>query len=80
MRGSEKDEAESGRIIRRVGQETEASMAGRAARRARDHLAADDKADEEWAEVWGTRIGRIAGLVIFVGLVIWLVFFVIPST
>jgi hypothetical protein len=73
------EEAESQRIIRRVGQETEASMAARATRRARDHLWAADAPEDDWVEVWGTRIGRGLGLVVFVALLAWVAFVVFPS-
>ncbi len=73
------DETESRRIIARVGQETEASMASRATRRARDHLSAADAPEDDWVELWGTRIGRVLGLVVFAGIVGWLLFFVIPG-
>ncbi len=76
----EDEQAESQRIIRRVGQETEASMAARATKRARDHLSAADAPDDDWVEVWGTRIGRGLGLVVFAALVAWLVFVVLPGT
>lgn len=74
------DEAESQRIIRRVGQETEATMAARMKRRARDHLTAADAPEDDWVEVWGTRIGRIAGLIVFALLVGWILFYVVPNT
>lgn len=56
------DETESRRIIRRVGAETEASMV----KRARDHMAARDTDENDWVEVWGTRIGRVLGIVLVV--------------
>jgi hypothetical protein len=73
------EEAESQRIIRRVGQETEASMAARATKRARDHLSAADAPEDDWVEVWGTRIGRGLGLVVFVALLAWVAFVVFPA-
>lgn len=73
------DEAESRRIINRVGAESEASMARRVSRRARDHLSASDAPEDDWVEVWGTRIGRLLGLLVFAALVSWLVFYVIPA-
>lgn len=44
----------------------------RMAKRAQDHLQADDKPEGDQIEVWGTRIGRMAGLVFFAGLLIHL--------
>lgn len=60
---------ESRRIINRVGQETEASMA----RRVRDHMEGRDADQNDWAEVWGTRIGRTLGAVILV-ILLWSLF------
>jgi len=57
--GSEKD-PESGRILRRVDAETEARMPGRRAE------------GGDWAELWGTRIGRILAALLFIGLVWYL--------
>lgn len=64
--------AESRRIIGRVGAESEASMV----QRARDHMAGKDADEKDWAEVWGTRIGRWLGVVLLVYLVWWLISFV----
>jgi hypothetical protein len=73
------DEAESRRIINRVGAETEASMVQRATRRVRDHMTATDAPEDDWVEVWGSRIGRAFGVVFFLGLVGWLAFVVFPA-
>lgn len=73
------DEAESRRIINRVGAETEASMVQRAKRRVTDHMAARDAPEDDWVELWGSRIGRALGVVFFLGLIVWLVFFVVPA-
>ena len=72
------DEAESRRIINRVGAETEATMVQKARRRVSDHMAARDAPEDDWVEVWGSRIGRAFGVVFFFGLMIWLIFYVIP--
>ena len=45
----------------------------RMAERARNHMRAADKDDDDQVEVWGTRIGRGLGLAFAVGLVIYLV-------
>ena len=64
MAGSERhdeERAESRRILDRVSQEAEAGGRGvidRAADRAHHHLAASDVDQSDWAEYWGTRIGR----------------------
>lgn len=73
------DEAESRRIINRVGAESEATMVQRAKRRVSDHMAARDAPENDWVEVWGSRIGRAFGVVFFFALVVWLVFYVIPA-
>lgn len=74
-----RDEAESRRIINRVAAESEATMVQRAKRRVSDHMAARDAPEDDWVEVWGSRIGRAFGVVFFFGLVVWLVFYVIPA-
>lgn len=65
---------ESRRILERIGREAETGgerFVQRAARRAREHL--DGDADpHDWAERWGTRVGRAAGLVFSAGLLLWL--------
>ncbi|MHB2267582.1 hypothetical protein [Aliihoeflea sp. PC F10.4] len=65
---------ESRRIINRVGQETEASMA----QRVRDHMEGRDADQNDWAEVWGTRIGRALGLVILL-ILLWSLFSLITG-
>lgn len=63
------------RAIDRVQAESE-TVAGstfvRMAERAQTHLGAGDKDPDDKIEVWGTRIGRGAGLVFAIGLVIYL--------
>ncbi|WP_421980197.1 hypothetical protein [Roseibium sp.] len=44
----------------------------RMADRAKDHLNAADKDENDQIEVWGTRIGRVAGVIFAIGLVIYL--------
>lgn len=56
---------QSRRIIDRIGAESEASMV----RRASDHMAGRDAEGKDWAELWGTRIGRWLGLALLVYLV-----------
>ena len=70
--------AESRRILERVSQEAESgghSAIDRAARRARDHVTAADVDRDDWVEYWGTRIGRLLGLILLVGLIVWLVLY-----
>ena len=71
-------ETESRRILDRVSREAESGgMGERLVRRARDHVYAEDVDRADWAEYWGVRIGRILGLILMVGLIVWLVLFVI---
>jgi len=61
--------------LKRVEAESETVLGStftRMADRAQKHLAAADKDETDQIEVWGTRIGRGAGLVFFVGLVVYL--------
>ncbi|NRG16961.1 hypothetical protein HPQ64_04605 [Rhizobiales bacterium] len=48
------------------------SALARTANRVRDHFAAQDKEEDDPIEVWGSRIGRLAGLIFAIGLVIYL--------
>ncbi|MBO6506938.1 MAG: hypothetical protein JJ866_09875 [Roseibium sp.] len=63
------------KAIKRVEAESE-TVAGstfvRMADRAKSHMSAADKDEDDRIEVWGTRIGRGLGLIFFVGLVIYL--------
>jgi hypothetical protein len=71
-------ETESRRIIERVSREAQSdgrSAIDRAANRARDHLAASDVDRDDWAEHWGTRIGRTIGALLLVALIAWLVIY-----
>lgn len=70
-RDDEDRQAEAQRIIGRVGSESEASMT----RRVKDHMTGRDADDRDWAELWGTRIGRWLGLALLVYLVWWLIDF-----
>jgi hypothetical protein len=78
MSGQDSDrEAESRRILDRVSREAESggSFVSRTAKRARDHMTAEDADKDDWAEYWGTRIGRGLGIVLLVCLLIWLFLF-----
>jgi hypothetical protein len=70
---------ESRRIIERVARETDpggTSFIARTAKGAHDHITAADADRSDPIEYWGTRIGRALGLIIAIGLLIWLVLFV----
>jgi hypothetical protein len=74
------DGGESRRIIERIAREADssgASFIARTAKGARDHLAAADADRCDPIEMWGTRIGRVLGLVLMAGLMIWLVSLVV---
>lgn len=75
MSRDSENQAESRRIIGRVGAETEASMA----KRAQNHMAGKDADKDDWAELWGTRIGRWLGLALLVYLIYWLIRFVVEG-
>lgn len=67
-----KDDTESKRIIRRVGQESEATMATRIRR----HMSGADADPDDWVEIWGTRVGRVLSVVLAAVLVWWLIDFI----
>jgi len=69
------NKAKSKRILERVAQESETigtSSVKRVAERVKGHLSAEDTDENEWAELWGKRIGRTLGLVFVVVLIIYL--------
>ncbi|WP_027053114.1 hypothetical protein [Mesorhizobium erdmanii] len=69
---------EARRILERVAQETDpagTSFVARTTKGMRDHVAATDADRTDPIEVWGTRIGRILGLLLALGLMVWLVLF-----
>jgi tetrahydromethanopterin S-methyltransferase subunit G len=69
------DEAESKRILERVAQESETigtSSVKRVAERVKGHLSAQDTDENQWAELWGKRIGRTLGAVFVIVLIIHL--------
>jgi hypothetical protein len=71
---------ESRRILDRIAREADSSgssLVSRTVRRARDHVSAADVDDSDWIDHLGTRIGRVLGLVICVGLLAWLVIFLV---
>ena len=60
--------AEADAILARVAREGE-SLGSSAAARAGGGAAPED---QDWAEIWGRRIGRSLGLLAAVGLALWL--------
>lgn len=71
----EREREEALRALDRVQAESE-TVAGstfvRMAERTKSHLAAGDKDPEDRIEVWGSRIGRMAGVLFAIGLIIYL--------
>jgi hypothetical protein len=63
--------AEAQRILAQVERDT-GMAASSALGRARSHMAGADADPEDWAELWGTRVGRLLSLAAFVALSIWL--------
>ena len=75
-------ETESRRILDRVMREADSggsSMISRTARQARDHISAKDADPSDRIEYWGTRIGRVLGLVLCAILLVWLLSFVLQN-
>lgn len=70
------DSEEARRILDRIDREQAplaSGLARRTADRLHDHMAASDADQSDPIEVWGTRIGRILGIVVMTGLVLYLV-------
>ena len=71
----EKQREEALKALDRVQAESETIVGStfvRMADRAKYHLSAADKDNDDQIEVWGTRIGRGAGVIFAIGLVIYL--------
>jgi hypothetical protein len=67
--------AEARRILARVERDTgiaASSALARALSRARNHMTGADADPEDWAELWGTRVGRLLSLAAFVALSLYL--------
>lgn len=74
------DEKESRRILERIARESEGGGASYLARKTgemRDHLVAADVDKADPVEHIGTRIGRILGFVLTIGLLVWLIQFLV---
>lgn len=69
---------ESRRILDQISRETDGgSLLSRATGGIRSHVTAKDAEAEDPIDRLGTRIGRAVGLVFTIGLVVWLVVFLI---
>ncbi len=81
MAGREPDrDTESRRILDRIARDADSSpspLVSRTAKRTRDHLTASDADPADPIEYWGTRIGRAIGLIVTVGVIVWLVIFLV---
>jgi len=78
MSGDKRNETgESRRILDRIARESDpsGSLAVRTARRVGKHMRAEDADPSDPIEVWGTRIGRVIGIVLLVVLAGWLLSF-----
>ena len=74
-RGERDREAESRRILGRLAGESERtglSFVRKTIRKAGDHVSATDAEPGDPIELWGTRIGRMLGILIMIGLMFWL--------
>lgn len=73
-------EKESRRILDRIARESEGggrSYLSRKSAQVRDHLSAADVDKADSIEHIGTRIGRILGFVLTIGIVLWLINFLV---
>ncbi len=73
---------ESNRILARVEKETTAQSHGFLTRQMHNqlsHLKAEDIEDQDKIELWATKIGRFLGLVITLGIIAWLIIYLIQS-
>lgn len=77
--GAERQQ-ESKRILDRIAREAgsdAATVLGGTAHEADGHLAARGADPNDSIELWGTRIGHILGLVITIGVLAWLVLYLL---
>ena len=75
MKRDDEQTREAQRILKRMSAESDGSamkIVSRTAARDRDHFGAADADENDWVEVWGTRIGRAISLILFFGLILYL--------
>lgn len=72
---NENRQAESRRILDRIAREADADGASATERRNRPVHTGESADSEDWAEYWGTKIGRALGLLLLIGLLIWMIRF-----
>lgn len=68
----DRQQEESRRIIDRIQAESDSGNVVSRTTRLEGHLGARDADQHDWAEVWGTRIGRTIGAVVTVAAIIYL--------
>lgn len=76
----DKRQEESERIIDRIQVESDSGFVNMTTRRLEGHLGAKDADQNDWAEVWGTRIGRTIGAVVTVAAIIYLFQYLVSPT
>ncbi|MGO4447859.1 hypothetical protein AB4Y96_02950 [Phyllobacterium sp. TAF24] len=67
---------ESKRILERISRETNPggkSAVERTVNRTKGHFTAEDADAADPIEIWGTRIGRVLGLLVLIAMFIWLI-------
>ena len=70
--------AESRRILDRVTREAHSGsfgLFGRGVEKARRHVVASDADQDDWVELWGTRIGRSIGLLVLAAFLVWVLIY-----
>jgi hypothetical protein len=76
MSGDNEDrQAESRRILERIAGEADVDGASATKRPNRPVRTGEGADSEDWAEYWGTKIGRALGLLLLIGLLIWMIRF-----
>ena len=73
---------EARRIMDRIERETDpggTTIASRSVQRAADHFSARDRDQDDAIELWGTRLGRVIGLVLTIALLVYLVTGLAPA-
>lgn len=75
--------AESRRILSRISKDWDSgsptSPLARQVDRAQSHFAAADADQDDWIEVWGTRIGRTIGVFVLAALAVGLAIYLFRS-
>jgi hypothetical protein len=75
--GKRRTGAEARRIIERIDRE---SASGGLVERTKGHFSAEDADPADHIEVWGTRIGRILGLLVLIAMIIWVISSMVGKT